>query len=639
MPQSLVSAAFCLFLGGISHFKCDKIADTAGEGSKILTLTDTTLTSALTNRGYLTLNGTLTVTDLSEFNADMTYTFSEEENGYRTTNGAVRVVDNTGTLNVENVSLAGELATGSMTAGIVVRFNHTDNNTYWVNTEADAADVGGAALADSGMYRFTDVDRITAENAVSMGDDWSCTVLVQNCVACGINLNQFANETSKLLINGLSGWLQQEGSTNMAHHLILGENGLTISDSCQRRYRFNGGLSGTGDFIIATTSSYKAEFELKGDLSEWDGAFRVTPHSSSTNTARIYLYVTAGGTFFSGESDCGIFLERKGEFNVFIGNALADPRIAGDIINAGVRNGESVEYGTLALNLSHNTEIDGVVSVSSVFLSAGANAVFNESLTAGKAVTNVTFCGSREINVNMETDGYGEFHVTLDDENLAEGSDTVTLKGDVTADSLTVKEGTKTVLESDVNVQKLVVSGSAELAEQTAITVDTVTVQAADGEGEKRITMADLSLTGLEGYGRESAVASLISVTAESDFSFSDISLIEVKFSAENTELSLNNVRLSQDGSFSVGSLGSIQPDSVLLDVDTEELMAAGYRNVTLDLGEDVTYGELSINLAGAIYTGNSNGRAQFSLNVPEPGAVTLSLLVLASLAARRRRR
>lgn len=813
-------------------------------GSKTVQLNNATLTSLISNQGNLTLSGTLTVTDLSGFNTDITYTYSDGENGYRTTNGSVRVVDNTGTLNVQNVSLAGELATGSITADGVVTFaNHTDNNVYWVNTEADAADVSGVTLAGSGIYRITDVDRITAENAVSMSDDWSGTVLVQNCVANGMNLNNFANETSRLLINGLSGWLRPSDSgaypSNIDHHLILGENGLTISDSSQRRYCFNGGLSGTGDFIVATASSYVAEFDLRGDLSEWDGAFRVTPHTSSTNTAGINLYVTDGGTVFSGEADCGIFLERKGVLNVFIGNAQADTRIAGDIINAGVSKGESIEYGTLALNLSHNTEIDGTVSVSSVSLSAGANAVFNESLTAGQAVinsgatlsmgkdaalslenlsgdgllemhrlpvqlgitdawtgtvklsdasvqglnlnllgnagsvvelsgvsgymsradggtgqtyaanlvltdsgeaaaysmtdgyrndhriytgsvsgagtyeratancgtqtlvfsgdvsewtgtlshkvgkdygkadlavTNVTFSGSREIKVNMVTDGYGEFHVSLDDKNLAEGSNTVTLKGDVTADSLTITEGTKAVLESDVNVQKLVVACSAELAEQAAISVDTVTVQAADGEGEKRIALADLSLTGLAGYDREAAVASLISVTAAGDFSFSDISLTGVEFSAENTELSLNNVRLSQDCSFSVGSLGRIQLDSVLLelvlpglsssadgileldcsnlfhcvvngeldvvlDVDTEELLAAGYRNVTLNLGEDVTYGELTINLDGATYTGNSNGLAQFSLNVPEPGTVTLSLLALASLAARRRRR
>lgn len=826
------------------------VGGAAVEGSKILTLTDTTLTSALTNRGNLTLSGTLTVTDLSGFNTDITYTYSDGENGYRTTNGSVRVVDNTGTLNVENVSLAGELATGSITADGVVTFaNHTDNNVYWVNTEADAADVSGVTLAGSGIYRITDVDRITAENAVSMSDDWSGTVLVQNCVANGMNLNNFANETSRLLINGLSGWLQPTVYVaypiNVDHHLILGENGLTISDSSERRYCFNGGLSGTGDFIVATASSFSPTFDLRGDLSEWNGAFRVTPHTSSPYTAGINLYVTDGGTVFSGEADCGIFLERKGVLNVFIGNAQADTRIAGDIINAGVSKGESIEYGTLALNLSHNTEIDGTVSVSSVSLSAGANAVFNESLTAGQAVinsgatlsmgkdaalslenlsgdgllemhrlpvqlgitdvwtgtdawtgtvklsdasvqglnlnllgnagsvvelsgvsgymsradggtgqtyaanlvltdsgeaaaysmtdgyrndhriytgsvsgagtyeratancgtqtlvfsgdvsewtgtlshkvgkddgraglavTNVTFSGSREIKVNMVTDGYGEFHVSLDDENLAEGSNTVTLKGDVTADSLTITEGTKAVLESDVNVQKLVVAGSAELAEQAVISVDTVTVQAADGEGEKRIALADLSLTGLAGYDRDAAVASLISVTAAGGFSFSDISLTGVEFSAENTELTLNNVRLSQDCSFSVGSLGRIQLDSVLLelvlpglsssadgileldcsnlfhcvvngeldvvlDVDTEGLLAAGYRNVTLDLGEDVTYGELTINLDGATYTGNSNGLAQFSLNVPEPGTVTLSLLALASLAARRRRR
>ena len=560
------------------------VGGAAVEGSKILTLTDTTLTSALTNGGNLTLNGTLTVTDLSGFNTDITYTYSDGENGYRTTNRSVRVVDNTGTLNVENVSLAGELAMGSITADGVVRFNHTDNNVYWINTEADAADVSGVTLAGSGIYRITDVDGITAENAVSMSDDWSGTVLVQNCVAYGMNLNLLGNAGSVVELSGVSGYMSRaDGGTGQAYaaNLVLTDSGEAAAYSMTDGYRndhriYTGSVSGAGTYERATANCGTQTLVFSGDVSEWTGT------------------------------------------------------------------------------LSHK--------------------VGKDYGKADLAVTNVTFSGSREIKVNMVTDGYGEFHVSLDDKNLAEGSNTVTLKGDVTADSLTITEGTKAVLESDVNVQKLVVAGSAELAEQAAISVDTVTVQAADGEGEKRIALADLSLTGLAGYDREAAVASLISVTAAGDFSFSDISLTGVEFSAENTELSLNNVRLSQDCSFSVGSLGRIQLDSVLLelvlpglsssadgileldcsnlfhcvvngeldvvlDVDTEELLAAGYRNVTLNLGEDVTYGELTINLDGATYTGNSNGLAQFSLNVPEPGTVTLSLLALASLAARRRRR
>ena len=809
-------------------------------GSKTVQLNNATLTSLISNQGNLTLSGTLTVTDLSGFNTDITYTYSDGENGYRTTNGSVRVVDNTGTLNVQNVSLAGELATGSITADGVVTFaNNTDNNVYWVNTEADAADVSGVTLAGSGIYRITDVDRITAENAVSMSDDWSGTVLVQNCVAYGMNLNNFANETSRLLINGLSGWLQPSASaaypTNIDHHLILGENGLTISDSSERRYCFNGGLSGTGDFIVATASSYSAAFDLRGDLSEWDGAFRVTPHTSSTNTARIDLYVTDGGTVFSGEADCGIFLERKGVLNVIIGNAQADTRIAGDIINAGVRNGESIEYGTLALNLSHNTEIDGTVSVSSVSLSAGANAVFNESLTAGQAVinsgatlsmgkdaalslenlsgdgllemhrlpvqlgitdawtgtvklsdasvqglnlnllgnagsvvelsgvsgymsradggtgqayaanlvltdsgeaaaysmtdgyrddhriytgsvsgagtyeratakagtqtlvfsgdvsewigtlshkvgkdsgtgglavTNVTFSGSREINAAVVSDGYGELHVTVDDANLKSGT-SVEVNGSVEANSLTVTEGTNAVLNSAIGVQELAVLGSAELTESASVQCESTTVQAA-AASSGRLVNAVLTESGLTGYSAAAAAAELTSICAEGDFSFTDISLTGVSYVSENSALSLSNVTLSQDCSFTVGEQGSISLDGVLLniilpeladnadgvleldcsnlfhcvvngemdlvlDVSTEELLADGYQYVTINFGEDVNYDQLTLRMDGARYAGNSGGVATFV--IPEPTTSALSLLALAALAARRRRK
>ena len=66
----------------------------------------------------------------------------------------------------------------------------------------------------------------------------------------------------------------------------------------------------------------------------------------------------------------------------------------------------------------------------------------------------------------------------------------------------------------------------------------------------------------------------------------------------------------------------------------------SGYHSITLNLGEDVSYDNLELTLNGATYTGNSQGVAHFALPaVPEPTSAALSLLALAALAGRRRRK
>ena len=164
--------------------------------------------------------------------------------------------------------------------------------------------------------------------------------------------------------------------------------------------------------------------------------------------------------------------------------------------------------------------------------------------------------------------------------------------------------------------------------------------------------------------------------TTSSTFTISDITMVNVHFESERTTLTLTNVNFDNGSSFSVGETGVIILDNAVvnysldnlangsgiftadltnlflcstvgqleLNIDTNTLAQYGYTCLAVQFGEDVNAAELALKLDGITYNYagavGSNGAPAFIINiVPEPTTATLSLLALAGLAARRRRR
>ena len=264
--------------------------------------------------------------------------------------------------------------------------------------------------------------------------------------------------------------------------------------------------------------------------------------------------------------------------------------------------------------------------------------------------TLVTFSGSSEINVQMTTNGKGEFNVTLDDANLAAGS-TVSVNNTLAASSLKVTEGTTARLKSTASLGSTTLSG---LNEQAA-TLRSVTASEA----------------ALIGNGTDALAQDVWMQAVAEAYEISAVQLSRVNFTSELTHLTLNQVSLDAACSFSVGDTGLITlSDTVLsltlpetsageafyvdlsnlfqctvegeltLSVDAAALMDAGYKSVSVDFGTSSSedYSKLVLKMQDGQFVGTTGNVTSFTL-IPEPATATLSLLAMLALAARRRRK
>lgn len=180
----------------------------------------------------------------------------------------------------------------------------------------------------------------------------------------------------------------------------------------------------------------------------------------------------------------------------------------------------------------------------------------------------------------------------------------------------------------------------------------------------------------IDGGGSHASMSDVFISTINEAFSISDVSMENVHFESELTTLTLTNVSFDNGSSFSVGETGIIILDNAIvnysldnlasssgvftadltelfhcstqgqleLNIDTEALAQHGYTGLAVQFGEDVNADAMAIRLNGITYdyagAVDSNGAPSFSINIiPEPATTTLSLLALAGLAARRRRK
>lgn len=185
------------------------------------------------------------------------------------------------------------------------------------------------------------------------------------------------------------------------------------------------------------------------------------------------------------------------------------------------------------------------------------------------------------------------------------------------------------------------------------------------------ITNVNMISQGVLGNGDGAVMKNVLVQRAQGNIDISDIELQNVQVESEIGTLSLTDVIFTADCTFSAGSDSEISLSNAALslslqeqqsagvylvdlsnlfhgtvtgnltiDLDTEALSAAGYTTIQLNFGTDdmTDCSGLILSMDNATFAGTNDRIAEFRI-IPEPTTATLSLLALAALATRRRRK
>lgn len=482
-----------------------------------------------------------------------------------------------------------------------------------------------AELMDNGRIRLGAGARLQLNKLLSMGEE--CTILVEGAGAI-LSLSE-----------------QQE---------------LQISSISRVTPDASLSLAGSGMFHIGANSSLGNSITLEED---WKGTIKLTAASFAG------LNLNTLGHAGSSVEFCGVtgYLNQANGQNGTKAQTYAPNLILtnnGDAAAWSINDGWYGDTRTFTGSISGEGTLirSNERGTDQYFIFAGDTSAWTGLLShspgnAGwggtAAETYVTFSGSKEINVTMDTNGKGVFHVTLDDENLDAGS-TVTVNSSISATGLTVTEGTTALLKNTT-------------------TLDGSTLH---GQGDTPATLSGVQTTadGMVGLGSTAQAKDLWIEGLEEVYEISGVEMQNVHFSTEMEAVTLLLTNVSFDGqsSFSVGEAGTIILSGAVVQLslpelgeggvftvnlsglfqckvegeltfslDTQALLSAGYTGVDIDFGSSPTedYSGLAVYMNGASLSSSSGNTHSFTLNtVPEPATAALSLLALATMTARRRR-
>lgn len=495
-------------------------------------------------------------------------------------------------------------------------------------------------------------DGITGSAADSGMQDVTLAVGNATYFLSGVTLNNVELNTSANTAFSLSDVAVLSGSS-----FNLGNSGSVV-------------MRGKGAYDIGSATSIGSRITLADD---WTGTVKM----SGSTMAGLDIDTLAKGANSSVEL-CGV----KGYLNQANGNKAKTYAANIILTNNGdaaawtLNNGWSGDTRTFTGDISGEGTIlrsswRGTVQ-NMVFAGDTSQwtGVFDHAVDSGSqngvtVVTNLTFNGSSEINASITTNGKGELNVTLDDANIRNRANEVKVNKQMTVTSLTLTEGTKATFMDSLSSE-----GQSSINKGASLNLAGACTLSGLGENAGIFTGTVLDADSAEGGSMRGMNVAL----SASSFEFNQMELGNVQFSSTLTSsLTLNNVSFSEDCSFDVGAEGTIALSGAVLTLSTpalgtgndgvlvldcsdifhctasgdllialgltrEELMEAGYTDIRVDFGSDVDYSALSLSIDGATYMGVQNGAASFTL-VPEPATATLSLLALAALAARRRRK
>ena len=461
-------------------------------------------------------------------------------------------------------------------------------------TTANGVTLGGSGTYNLGAQAISNgKDTLgTISQGVSLGTDWTGTVKLGSGTTLAdkghdFNFNGFVNiqdnvSKSTVELEGVSGHLGSAMETAAAIRLT-GE-GLKINDTYNNtEYKFNGSISGLGKLTIS--KDLTSTFTFNGDTSGWTG--------SLVQTTGTYTYNFNGSTTIANNFESSV---ADGKFKVNVSNAQ-DVTLAGTL-KANNASAIQVERKDSNGNLSvKSVELvqSGVVKIQGLQLSATSTSEATASVKA-KADTDgaLTYLAQeasftiQDMTLTNTTITAATVDTKVDLSNVSVGADSL----------VTLAKGAFTV-QDQANVA---MDGSA--CNFTTSSYSGLALGAA-GEASITLNLGDLSQLTPMGPG-----------------------VYDIAILLDGFQMTGDNASVLFAADSWLGKLLA-QCNNANVEISISQAAAGEAATAGAGAATGVSY---STGNVGTIITING-------LNVPEPTTATLSLLALAGLCARRRRK
>ena len=485
---------------------------------------------------------------------------------------------------------------------------------------------GTVTLAGSGLYELQD-GAITMTSGVSLSTSWTGTVRISNVAYDGSTVNNNKMETmastagsGKLMLTNVNGWL---GTATMSNHLILengtgGEAALYLSNGSSgnnetKTAKFSGGISGTGDIQFnwnkSGVSNCTIAHEISGDTASWSGKFI----SNESGSLDVQVDFTKGGEVFSSTVDGGGVENRTdNKLLVNIGSSESDTSFNGSI-------GKTPGAGAVELNVTHNNvTFNKEVNVDKLSVAQGASAQLGNTMTVGGVSFSASESATAESPAKLLANGSSALA-----QLQADASFTIQ---DMTLSNvkLSAVEGASVAL-NNVSATNTLLAGGGDF---TLNATPTVEVAAND------TTTGRISYTcglGVESGSSFTLNLDVINAVRPDQHGTYDLSITlsgfgsDFRITSEEAILGMVKFDASSWLAQALEEQGAEWRAEITASTENTVVTQSSVPTVTYSAGTGENVGTLVITING--------------LNVPEPTTATLSLLALAALAARRRRK
>ncbi len=483
---------------------------------------------------------------------------------------------------------------------------------------------GTVTLAGSGLYELQD-GAITMTRGVSLSGNWTGTVKMSNVAYDGSQTNNNKMETmastagsGKLMLTNVNGWL---GTGTMSKHMILengteGEAALYLSNGSSQNNStktaiFSGGISGTGDIQFnwnkTGVSNCTLAHTISGDTASWSGKFI----SNESGSLDVQVDFTKGGEVFSSTVDGGGVENRTdNKLTVNVGSSDAATSFNGSI-------GKTSGAGAVELNVTHNNvTFNKAVNVDKLTVAQGASAQLGNTMTVGGVSFSASESATAESPAKLLANGSSALARLQEDASF-------------TIEDMTLTNTTVTAATPTTQVKLQNVEGSTALLAKGAFTLHATPTVGMSPTAENHGTLSYTNGLAIATDASATLTLNLDVVNAVASDAHGTYDLT-ITLSGFGEGFAVTQDILDMVGFDSTSWLGqALVSQKAEYTVVTEQTPATagegGVPTVSYAAGTGANVGSLVITISG--------------LNVPEPATSTLSLLALAALAARRRRK